>query len=368
MATTSDASAAVASSQQLAPSAWMKHGIAKPENAVVLTIRKGGPGKSSLTLMLADAFVRLGLNVLVIDTDPQGNATLGLDSKVKMVEGGQDRFGKSFEVPDRFTVVDVIQNGEDGVLSEAVQIVDWGHDPQAPFVKGGPLRPGSLGVAGIVPCYEAIEGIAKQWSLGDLVKLKRALHNPATPGELAPNALWDVVLIDTPPGGTDIGRMAVHAANKALLLTTAEPFGMDAIGQTHRYLEDIRINYSHPDLQTIGLLLSSYNPRLRQTKAQLADFNQAQLSGHSVANVDLWPERIPGRTVVPESQSYRAPISAFLGEGQNVQAAKVLCQVAESVALRILDRIQHPMADQLHKEWQQAWPGELTPYATGGPS
>lgn len=351
----------------LPPSAWIRDQIQPVENVIVFTIRKGGPGKTSQTLGAADAFARFGLNVLVIDTDPQGNASFGLNAKVHQVAGGTDRFGKPLMIPDRFTVVDVVENGENGVVDDAVQIVDWGYEPDAPFTRGGPLVAGKVGVVGVVPCYSAIESLAKQWSLGDLTKLHNALQVPAEQGGVAPKERWDVVLIDTPPGGSDIGRLAVKAADKTLLLTTASPFGMDAIEQTLVYLDDIRNNYAHPNLETIGLVLSSYDPRLKQTKTEMSDFHEAQSKGHAVASVELWPERVCHRTVVPTSQGYRAPISALLSDTRVRDAATVMCQINESIALRMLEHIKHPDVGRLRDLWVAGWPGGLTPYVDGGP-
>jgi chromosome partitioning protein len=349
----------------LPASAWLTHDVQDVRNTVVKVIRKGGPGKTSVTLLLADALARLGLNALVIDTDPQGNASMTLRSKVHLVPEGTDRFGKQLMAPDRFTVVDVIENGEPGVVDDAVQIVDWGHDPTASFTRGGPLAE-RLGVVGVLPCYEAIEGTAKGWTPADLNRLRRTLHTPATPEGIAPNRRWDVVLIDTPPGGTDIGRMAIKAADWALLITTAESYGMEAIAQTLRFLDDIRDNYGHADLRTAGLVLSYYDPRRRQTRNQMEDFAQAQSAGHAVSAVDLWPTRIPHRTVIPEAQDLRAPVSALLADSGYRDAATVVCQVAESIALRLLGSIGHPLAEDLLSQWQTAWPQPMTPFVSDG--
>jgi chromosome partitioning protein len=347
-------------------SAWLSGDGTDAQNVVAVAIRKGGTGKTSLTLQLADAFARLGLNVLVIDTDPQGNTSMILGHKVRMVPAGTDRFGKPLEAPDRFTVVDVIENGEDGVVDDAVQKVEWPYDQSAPFVRGGPLTPGRLGTIGTIPCYKAIESIAKGWSSNDLNRLRRSLLNPPSPGGIAPNRRWDVVLIDTPPGGTDIGRMAIKAAHKALLVTAADAFGMEAIEQTLEYLNDIRTNYLYPELDIMGLVLSYFDPRRRLTENQMSDFAAAQASGHVVSEVELWPERMPRRSVISDAQDLRAPVSALLADSASRTPATIVCQVSESIALRILERIGHPQANDLKTAWSATWPRPLTRFVTSG--
>lgn len=57
-------------------SEWMRRGVTTMKNVVAMMMRKGGAGKTTKTLLIADALSRFGLNVLVIDMDPQGNASL----------------------------------------------------------------------------------------------------------------------------------------------------------------------------------------------------------------------------------------------------------------------------------------------------
>ncbi len=299
----------------LPQSGWLRYATppATVRNVVANVIRKGGAGKTTECLLTADALARMGLNVLLIDIDPQGNLSSAAGCKVQLVPGEKTRLNQQTFEPDRFTVVDVIDSGEAGVAAEAVQIVPWAqfYDPslRQSWQRGGPLN-GRYGVVGIIPCYPQIEIAAKTWAPRDLERLATALLRADQPGGVPPNVQWDVVLIDTPPGGSDIGRQALKAAHWALLVTNAERFGVEAIPQTLEYIADVRENYHHPDLRTLGLILNDYDARRRVEQAQTAALESAQSAGPQGLGVDLWPERMPARGVIADSQDAEAPLSA----------------------------------------------------------
>lgn len=351
---------------QLPPSAWMRSGSTKIDNTWAVCVRKGGTSKTSGTLITADALARFGLNVLVIDADPQGNSSIGLDSEVRLVDAGVSKLGnKRIQEPDRLTIVEVIDADGDGVIDEGFQLVDWPYDTEASFTRGGPLIPGHIGHIGVVPCYEALESFAEQWTIRDLNRLSHALLNPTVKGGVAPHQRWDVVLLDLPPGGGKIGRMAAKAAHHALMITTAEMFGIKAVSDTLKFLRDIQDNWGHPDLNIAGLVFSSFNPKLTETRNQIDELQEAKRLGNEQANVDVWSPSIPQRTAIPTSQGYRAPVSALLANAKTREGATQVCQVGEALALRMLHHMDHPMAEELQSRWESAWPSPLSSFVTG---
>ncbi|MEV0650063.1 ParA family protein [Phytomonospora sp. NPDC050363] len=323
---------------------------------IAVLIKKGGAGKTTLVLLLADAFSRFGLSVLMVDTDAQGNLSTGAGRSVNKIAGPPDPFGRPTEVPDVTTVIEVINSGEPGVAAHAMTEVDWDdyRDPSASWFKGGPLR-GRFGQIWIIPCYEMIETIAKTWTPGDLAALKRALTeaDPAEPQSVPPNATVDVVLLDTPPGGSDIGRQAAKAASLALMVTTAEKFGIGAIPTTLTYIEDIRRQYDHPDLELLDLLINEYKPQRTGESANVRDVTEAQHSG--TLPISTYPHSLPERTVIPDSQSAEAPVSAYLASSDRRGQATRVCIVVEALALDLLDRMGHPLATQIRAQWEKAW-------------
>jgi cellulose biosynthesis protein BcsQ len=339
-------------------SEWMRRGITTMKNVVSVMMRKGGAGKTTKVLLLADALARFGLNVLVIDMDPQGNASTGLGRKVNMVPV-EARIGKSaLDEPDVLTVIEVINSGEEGVADEAILIIDtvgWQYDMDAPFHRGGPLRPGKIGTIGLIPAYSALEDLPASWKPADFERLAHTLLLPAEPGGTPPSHRWDVVLIDTAIARA-LGVQAAKAAFYALFVTNAEKFGVDAIPETMRLIKDVRENYYHDGIDVMGLVWNAYAPRQTTARALTQDAAEANEAGVEHWEAPIWPYEIPKYTVVSDSQDMAAPVSAFLSTAEKREPASKVCQVAEATALRVLDTMGHPLASELRAAWRQAWP------------
>lgn len=352
-------------SKTLPDSAWIREGVKDPDNSLAVLGKKGGTGKTTQAQLLLDAGVRFGLNMLGLDGDPQGSLSIALGNKVQMVDTGRVGLGnKKILEPDRLTVVEVLLANEDGVVDDGFQLSGWEYDSSLDFTRGGPLIPGKIGTLGIVPAYKALEDVSRGWNLSDLGRLDRALNRPSVPGGVTPRLRWDLVVSDMLPGGSDLARAQLMAMRRYLLVTTAEPFGINAIADTLDFARDIRDNWGNPRLEALGLVFTSYNPQGVVTRAELADLRAAQEAGSKAVDIEIWDPRVPTRTVVPKAQGYRAQVSALLTESRDRSKAMEMCQVAEAVLLRILHKIGHPDAHELEERWRAAWP-ELSPWATG---
>jgi cellulose biosynthesis protein BcsQ len=293
--------------------------------------------------------------------DPQGNSSLGLGREVQLVVVGKTRVGsKPIKAPADNTVCEVIESGEPGVADEAIMLAssDWAYDPADPFTRGGPLFPGRPGTIGVIPCYKKLEVDAHTWSPKDLERLGTALLLPPEPDGIAPNRRWDVVLIDTPPGGSLISVQAAKAAYKALFVSQPEKFGAKAIPETMELVEDIRHHYRHDDLDVIGLVLNEFVTQDRRTQRNItAQLEQAHRDQVPLYGAPLWG-RIPDYTVVSDAQDSEAPVSAFLAISASRQPATRVCQAAEGHAIRLLEAIGHPQTAEIQQAWQAAWPEE----------
>jgi chromosome partitioning protein len=345
-------------------SEWLRRDINDARNVVVVLMRKGGAGKTTEILLLADAFARLGLSVLVVDMDPQGNSSIGLDREVQLVEAGRTRIGDKarFEPQDN-TICEVIESGERGVADEAIMLVEWGYEPGERFDRGGPLFPGRIGPIGVIPCYRRLESLYPMWKPKDLDRLATSLLLPSEPGLVAPHRRWDIVLIDTPPGGSLIAVQAAKAATSALFVTAPATFGAKAVPETMELVQDIKISYDHPDLDVIGLIINEYVPQGRRTQSgiitQLDEAHRRDVPEDRASLWPaLWPVRIPYYTVIQDSQDSHAPVSAFLGVTASRTPARKVCQAAEANAVQLLHAIKHPQAAEIHRAWAAAWPPE----------
>ena len=341
-------------------SEWLRRGIPSAANVIVVMMRKGGAGKTTTTLLLADAFARFGLNPLVVDMDPQGNSSIGLGKQVSLIEVGQTKIGKRRPIyePLENTVCEVIQSGEPGVADEAIAIVDWGYDTTETFERGGPLYPGRIGTIGVIPCYKALESAVTGWTTPkDLERLGSALLLTAESGGVAPHHRWDVVLIDTPPGGSLISVQAAKAAFWVLFVAPPAKFAAAAVPDTTELVDDIRDNYGHDDLDILGLIINDHVKQTRLTQRNMiSQLEERQRAGDRLFRAPIWPVPVPHYTVVQDSHAANAPVSAFLADRASREPARRVCQAAEANALQILHKIGHPLAGDIQRAWAAGWP------------
>jgi cellulose biosynthesis protein BcsQ len=345
-------------------SAWMRAGITEVYNTVVVMMRKGGAGKTTLTLLLADALARFGLNVLIAEVDPQGDVSTALGNEVELEQVGTTRIGGAprYE-PTVNTMVEVMESGEPGVIEEAILQVDWGYDPDAPFLRGGPLFSGQVGVIGLVPAYEQLETVAETWTPADFDKLAITLLRPTPDGDgVPPNMRWDVVLFDTPHGAAGFSYLAGKAAEYALLVTQPEKFGAKALPKTVAMVKYLREQHKHDRIKVLGLVLNEFVERSSTHQQVTDDITLAHEQEVENFEIPIWPVRIPDRTVVGKSQDAEAPLSAFLGPGtprSDRDAAVKVAQAGEAAAIMLLEQIGHPDAKKIKAAWAEAWPEEI---------
>lgn len=345
-------------------SAWLRAGFTEVYNTVVVMMRKGGAGKTTLTLLIADALARFGLNVLVAEVDPQGDASTALGNEVELERVGTTRIGGTpIYQPTVNTMVEVMESGAPGVIEEAILRVDWGYDPDAPFVRGGPLFPGKVGVIGLVPAYEQLETTVESWTPADFDKLAITLLRPAPDGDgTPPNARWDVVLFDTPHGAAGFSYLAGNAAEYALLVTQPEKFGAKALPKTVGMVKYLREQYKQDRIKIMGLVLNEFVDRSSTHQQVTEDITTAHETEVENFDIPMWPVKIPNRTVVGKSQDAEAPLSAFLGPGtarSDRDGAAKVCQAGEAAAVLLLEQMGHPDAKRIKAAWAEAWPKNM---------
>jgi chromosome partitioning protein len=183
---------------------------------ITVLSQKGGTGKTTTVRTLIDVFQRLGLSVLAVDLDPQGNLSDYLDVD-----------------PDAApTIADV--------LTGRVSLRDAIH---------GPIVPANLGLA------ETELSLAGK--IGRELTLKRALRE--VDGE------FDLVLIDCPPALGLLTVNALVASDFALLSAEAQYFALQGVEQALEVIELARETLN-PDLQWLGVLLNIADMRTRHSR------------------------------------------------------------------------------------------------------
>jgi chromosome partitioning protein len=238
--------------------------FARPARRRIVTIanQKGGVGKTTTTVNLAAAMALHGLRVLVVDLDPQGNAStaLGIDHHA--------------DIP---SVYDLLIEGK----SLADVIIDVADIPGLSCV------PATIDLAGAE--IELVSLVARE------ARLRRAL------AEFALDV--DYVLIDCPPSLGLLTVNALVAGEEVLIPIQCEYYALEGLGQLLRNIELVK-SHLNPDLHVSTILLTMYDARTRLA-SQVADDVRAHFGSTVLRTV------IPRSVRISEAPSYGQTVMTY---------------------------------------------------------
>jgi chromosome partitioning protein len=191
---------------------------------IAVLSQKGGTGKTTTVRSLADIYRRVGIEVLAVDLDPQGNLS------------------DYFDVPPDAdpTIADVLAGREKA--TDAVH---------------GDIVPANLGLAEA----ELVLG----GKMGREMTLKRALRDI--------KRRYDLVLIDCPPALGLLTVNAVVAADHTLISTEAQYFSLQGVEQALEIIELAKENL-HPDLEWLGVVLNIADLRTIHSREALEQLRE----------------------------------------------------------------------------------------------
>ena len=115
---------------------------------------------------------------------------------------------------------------------------------------------------------------------------------------------YDLVLIDAPPSLSGLTRSALVASDRAVVVTEAGAFAVNAVTRLFAAIDEIRRTEAG-GLQPLGIVLNRYKPSMAEQRAQRAALERA--FGPLVLSPTL-----PDRAVVPKAQGARAPLDLSL--------------------------------------------------------
>ena len=236
---------------------------------VTIANQKGGVGKTTSTVNIAAALALGGAQVLVVDMDPQGNAStaLGLDQR----EG----------VPGIYEVL-----GGDAALADVVQGC-----PDIPNLSGVPA---TIDLAGAE--IELVSQVAREY------RLARALESYLA--EVQSDGLnVDYVLLDCPPSLGLLTLNGLVAAREVLLPIQCEYYALEGLSQLLRTIDMVR-THLNPQLEVSAILLTMYDGRTRLA-AQVAEEVRTHFGERVLSTV------IPRNVRVSEAPSYGQTVLTY---------------------------------------------------------
>jgi chromosome partitioning protein len=182
--------------------------------------QKGGVGKSTTAVNIGAYLALAGARVLVVDLDPQGNASTGLGLEHREIEP---------------SIYDVL-TGE-APMAAAIR---------ATSVANLHILPSTIDLAGAE--VELVSAMSRE------TRLRRALESI--------DHQYDTVLIDCPPSLGLLTVNALAAANELLIPIQCEYYALEGLGQLLRNVELVRANLN-PELRVGGIVLTMYDGRTR---------------------------------------------------------------------------------------------------------
>ena len=247
-----------------------------PTKIIAVANQKGGVGKTTTTINVAACLAALGRRVLLLDLDPQANATSGLG--VEKIEGASAYRPLLGE----------------GTLADKIR---------ATAFQGLEIIPSEVDM-----CGAEIEIARAENHLHRLAGLMKPLVE---------SGRFDFILIDCPPSLGILTLNAFAAADYLLIPLQCEYYALEGISMTHRVLDQVRENGINPRLELLGVVMTMFDGRTNLSAQVTGDVRDHY--GEKV-----FETVIPRATRLAEAPSFGKPIIHYDKYSAGAAAYEVL--------------------------------------------
>ena len=256
---------------------------ASSAHIIAIANQKGGVGKTTTAINVATALAVLGYRVLLIDLDPQGNASTGL---------GIDYANR--------------RAGSYALMAENRTVEDLACGTQMPLLS-------------LVPSDNELAGA--EIELVDMERREYRLAEVLSPAD-APLA-YDFILIDCPPSLGLLTLNALVAAQSVLVPLQCEFFALEGVSQLIRTIDRVRRAFNKT-LRLEGLVLTMFDRRNNLSELVAAD-------ARSFFGDQVFETVIPRNIRISEAQSYGKPAHLYDPKSSGAQAYD---RLAEELVIR----------------------------------
>lgn len=245
---------------------------------VAIVNQKGGVGKSTTAVNLGAYLACAGKRVLVVDIDPQGNATSGVG-----VEKSELQHCIYAVLIGGLNIKEVIRQTE---------------------VSGLEIAPATIALAGAE--IELVPQMSREY------RLKRALESIVEE--------YDYILIDSPPS---LGLLTVNgltAAHGVLVPIQSEYYALEGLSQLMNTIEMVQ-THLNPQLQVDGVVITMFDPRTNLSQAVLED-----VKAFFGRRIKVYDTVIPRNIRLSEAPSFGQPIVLYDDRSKGAQAYRSLAE------------------------------------------
>ena len=228
--------------------------------------QKGGVGKTTTVINLAAGLSMKGKKILVIDLDPQGNATTGL--------------GLSNNSNSETTIYNVLNGNKK--ISEVVQ-------------------PTSFANLNLITSNVDLSGLEVE-TAGDSRRAFK-LKDELTPILNDSGASYDYIMIDCPPSLSLLTIMALVASDALVVPLQTEFFALEGLTQLMKTIERIKYNLN-PSLDIRGILLTMYDKRNKLS-------GQVEKEARNYFKEKVYSTTVPRNVRLSEAPSHGIPVLLY---------------------------------------------------------